>query len=260
MTFYDGANAIGNGTVSNGVATLSTTGLALNGHSITAAYTPDTANYKASPKSSALSLNVTKDGTVATVTSSLNPAYVGQTVTFTATVGAAAPGTATPTGTVTFYNGSLVLGTVTLSNGRATLSTAGLTLGSHNITARYAGSTVFNASTSANLSQSIQVQTVKTLAATVNPAQPTVGQPFSISVQALDPNGQIVAGNNNLVYITVLSHPAGGTLTGAVIARFSHGQATFANLGVTAAGPYTIRITSNGLSLTLTINTNGRLS
>src|SRR5262249_15863088 len=44
--------------------------------------------------------------------SSVTPAATGQAVTFTATVAAVAPGAGTPTGTVTFQDGNLVLGTV----------------------------------------------------------------------------------------------------------------------------------------------------
>ena len=49
--------------------------------------------------------------------------YFGQSVTFTATV-LAPPGTGTPTGTVTFRDGSLILGTAPLgSDGQASFST-----------------------------------------------------------------------------------------------------------------------------------------
>jgi hypothetical protein len=50
-----------------------------------------------------------------------------QSVTFTATAAAVAPGSGTPTGTVTFKNGTTVLGTGTLSGGKATFATSVLT-------------------------------------------------------------------------------------------------------------------------------------
>jgi hypothetical protein len=52
--------------------------------------------------------------TTITLTSSVNPAVVGQQVKFTATV-VPVTGTVAPTGTVTFYNGTTVIGTGTLS-------------------------------------------------------------------------------------------------------------------------------------------------
>ena len=83
------------------------------------------------------------------VVSSANPSVFGQSVTFTATVTANAPGSGTPTGTVTFMDGSTTLGTGTLNgSGVATFSTSGLSVGSHSITAVYGGDTDFTTSTS----------------------------------------------------------------------------------------------------------------
>jgi len=97
------------------------------------------------------------------LTSSQNPAAVGQSVTFTATVTVTGGGSAptdttpevpgTPTGTVTFLDGTTVLGSGTLDAGVATYSTAALAAGSHPITARYSGSTIDAGSLSSALSQ-----------------------------------------------------------------------------------------------------------
>ncbi len=59
-------------------------------------------------------------GTTATVTltSSLNPSFVNESVSFTAVVSGSG---ATPTGTVTFEEGTTALGTITLAKGEATL-------------------------------------------------------------------------------------------------------------------------------------------
>ena len=74
-------------------------------------------------------------------------------MTFTASV-AATSGTGTPTGTVTFSDGTGTLGTGTLDGtGTATLTTSSLAVGSHTITAAYAGSAGFSASASAPLTQ-----------------------------------------------------------------------------------------------------------
>jgi hypothetical protein len=90
------------------------------------------------------------------LTSSTNPATLGQTVTLTATVSA----TGTPTGTVAFNDGPTTLGTVGMNtSGQATYSTSSLTQGTHQITAFYSGDSQFNGSTSAALQQVILVQT-----------------------------------------------------------------------------------------------------
>ena len=74
-----------------------------------------------------------------TATSSNNQPYYGQSVTFTASV-LAPPGTGTPTGTVTFRDGSLILGTAPLgSNEQASFSTSALTTGVHTITVWFGG-------------------------------------------------------------------------------------------------------------------------
>lgn len=59
-------------------------------------------------------------------------------------------------GTVTFKNGTTTLGTGTLSGGKASFATSALAIGSHSITASYAGAGHFAASTSATLMEVIQ--------------------------------------------------------------------------------------------------------
>jgi len=66
-------------------------------------------------------------------------ASFNQPVTFTAMV-AAVPGASQPTGMVNFYDGSKLLGSSTLDgSGHAVFSTSTLSLGTHSITATYAG-------------------------------------------------------------------------------------------------------------------------
>jgi hypothetical protein len=90
------------------------------------------------------------------VSSSPNPSSAGQLVTFTATVGPIIPVVGTPTGTVTFLDGTTTLGTATLSGGKASFGTATLAAGAtHSITAVYSGDSTFAASTSAVLAQTV---------------------------------------------------------------------------------------------------------
>ena len=74
--------------------------------------------------------------TTSAVSSSANPSTVGQSVTFTATV-TPTSGTGTPTGIVTFKDGSTELGIGALNAGRATFTASALSGGSHSITAIY---------------------------------------------------------------------------------------------------------------------------
>jgi hypothetical protein len=71
-------------------------------------------------------------------------------MTFTATVGPAAPAAGAPGGTVQFFDGETLLGTSPLSSGGASLTTAGLAAGVHTIEARYDGDVSFEPGTSSS--------------------------------------------------------------------------------------------------------------
>ena len=88
--------------------------------------------------------------TTTTVSSSLNPAYVGTSVTLTATIAPSASA-----GSVTFMDGTTTLGTAPVSGGQAQFSTSSLNLGSHSITALYSGDTSYAGSNSAPLTQTV---------------------------------------------------------------------------------------------------------
>ena len=87
-------------------------------------------------------------GTSTMVSSSLDQAGSGQLVTFAAHVSPGSTGSGTPTGNVTFVDGTTQLGTERLSAGTATYSTAALSPGNHSITAVYNGDSTFAPSTS----------------------------------------------------------------------------------------------------------------
>ena len=97
----------------------------------------------------AASFSLTNVGTAPT--SSVDPSLLRQTVTFTAAV-FVAPGSS-PTGSVTFYDGSTRLATVSLGGGKATYSTYTLALGTHAIKAVYSGDSTHASSTSPVLDQ-----------------------------------------------------------------------------------------------------------
>jgi hypothetical protein len=141
VQFLDGAAVLGTSTISGGTTTLSTAALTPGSHSITAFYSGD-AN-TASGTSAALAEVVNKVPSSVTLISSLNPAAVGQPVTFTATV---SPNRAT--GTVQFFDGTTALATVALNNGIASLPISTLAVGSHTITAVYGGDAGTGSSTS----------------------------------------------------------------------------------------------------------------
>lgn len=116
---------------------------------------------------------VTKAPTAISMSGSSALSEAGQSVTFTATVAAVAPGAGMPTGTVTFFDGVTPLGTVTLNgSGQATLSTSTLTTGAHTITATYSGDNSFLSVVSIDLSHTVSQSTV-TIAVTTGGADAT---------------------------------------------------------------------------------------
>ncbi len=161
VTFFDGATTLGTGSLSTSggvtTATFTTSSLAVGARSITASYGGGL-DFTGSA-SSALTQTVTKANTSVVVTSANNPATHGQSVTFTARVAAVAPGAGTPTGTVTFYDGTTALGTGSLSTSggvtTATFTTSSLAVGAHSITASYGGDGHFLGSASSALTQYI---------------------------------------------------------------------------------------------------------
>ena len=145
-------------------------------------------------------------GPAETLTSSLNPALTGQSVTLTAQLSASS---GTPTGTIQFLDGANLLSTQTVSGaGSAAFTTNALSVGSHAITANYEPTGSFGAST-ASLTQVISgYATATTLTCT---------PPNSINVS-----------NTALLTATVTS--ANGTPTGSI--AFTDNGATLASKGL----------------------------
>ena len=77
----------------------------------------------------------------------------------------------TPTGSVTFWNGSTQLDTATLSSGVATFSTTTLPAGTLALHVSYAGAGNFLASTSATLDEKVTEKTTTTVTSSLNPAE-----------------------------------------------------------------------------------------
>ena len=137
MTFKNGTAALGKATLSSGVASFTTGANQLQGGAlqITAVYGGDK-NHPAST-SVGFAQNVNKAGTTTQLAATPGTIVPRQTVNLTVTVGAA-PGT--PTGTVTFTDGTKALGKATLSGGSASVNTNAITgVGLHTITATYQG-------------------------------------------------------------------------------------------------------------------------
>jgi probable HAF family extracellular repeat protein len=126
--------------------------------------------------------------TSAALTSSLNPAASGQSVTFTATVSGASP-----TGTVQFYYGGTTLGSpVPLAFGMASFTNSSLPIGTDSIAAVYSGDVYNSGSTSAVLSEVVSPSASKTTLA-ASASSVITGQPvtFTAKVTGASPTGTV---------------------------------------------------------------------
>ncbi len=136
----DGADLGGPQNVDGGGhASVSSSALAVGGHSVTAAFTSGNPDTLDSSGALAGGQTVQRADTQTGVTSSLNPSELGQAVTFTAQVSAVSPGAGMPGGTVQFSDNGTALGSLQSldGSGNASITNAGLTVGGHTITATY---------------------------------------------------------------------------------------------------------------------------
>jgi hypothetical protein len=112
----------------------------------------------------------------------------------TATV-APASGTGTPTGTVTFMDGTTALGAVVLSRGTARLSIKTLAAGAHSITAVYSGDANFGGNTSAATTQTVnQDSTTETLTTSPDPSVSGQSVTLTASLKAVAPGSGVPTG------------------------------------------------------------------
>ena len=126
--------------------------LASGTYTINVTYSGDS-NYLATSTATAIQFTIGQATPTIGLTSTVNPAMATIAVTFTASV---ASSSGTPTGTVSFLDGTTPLGAMTLSGGAAAFTTSSLAAGTHTITAVYAGDANFAAVTSSPVIEVIQ--------------------------------------------------------------------------------------------------------
>ena len=148
-----------------------------------------------------------------TLISGTNPSVWGQPVVFTATITPVAPA---PTGTVTFQDGGVnIAGCVNrpVAARVASCTTAALAVGSHTVTAVYSGNATYATSTSAAVTQVVNIGSTTTIVApSVNPSVSGQTVTYTATVSAVA--------------------PASGTRTGTV--AFQDGGVVIAGCGAKA--------------------------
>ncbi|MFQ5340583.1 MAG: Ig-like domain repeat protein [Anaerolineae bacterium] len=177
--------------------------------------------------------NVEKADSETTLESSLNPSVFGQTVTFTATVEPAGVGLfapITPTGTVTFTFGTVVVVTRTLdSAGVATVVTSTLPVGSHEVKAEYAGDASFKPSENSLTQTVTSLGTTTVLASSASPANTSeVGDSVTFTATVtttlgITPTGAVAFRDGGSVLATVTLNASGvATVTTSSLAAGTH--------------------------------------
>jgi Pro-kumamolisin, activation domain/Bacterial Ig-like domain (group 3) len=165
--------------------------------------------------------------TTTALTASTLTSVFGQSVTFTATVtGTFGP---TPSGTVTFFDGSTKLNASTLNAGTVAYATAALLPGTHNVTAEFAGDQVNLTSTSSPVVEIVADTTTTTLASGLNPS--VYGQNITLTATVAAAHGGSVAG-------TVTFYNGANTLGTQTLN--SSNQATFSTAAL-AGGSHSLK-------------------
>lgn len=190
---------------------------------LTAVYNGDT-NFNASPASAPIQQTVNPAATTATVGShSPTSTVFGQNYTVSASVAVNAPGTGTPTGTITVSDGTNNC-TITLPATSCTLPSN--SVGTKNLTAVYDGNANFNASpASAAVSHVVNQAGTTTTITSTSPNPSDAGQSIVVS------------------YSVAVTAPGAGTPTGTV--TVSDGGANSC-VGAVADGQCTIVLPANG--------------
>jgi hypothetical protein len=202
--------------------------LATGDHAVTASYSGSD-SFVASA-SAAFTQTVNRAHTATTLVSSANPSVFGQPVTFTATVTVVAPGAGSPTGTITFSDGAMVLATVPVGPDtaeQASFTTEDLAVAQHAISAAFSGDGSFEPSTGSIDQTVLKAQTATLLTSSANPATSGQSITFSAAVTPVAPG----AGNpTGTVSFTVNGAPLGspapvvdGVATSTAFATLSPG-------------------------------------
>lgn len=185
-------------------------------------------------------------GVKVTLTAGSNPVFMGNSVTFTATVALSSPAgsVATPTGTVTFYVGgtTALCSTVTMTAGAATCTTTTLALGSDVITASYVGDsnyTAVAASASTSLTEVVMalILTPQQMGLTVIPGQAAV---YTITV-GTTPSGSPTTFPAPVTFTVTCGSCTGGTFPAGITSGLN-----FTSLSATGTLVMTIQTTQVG--------------
>ena len=228
VNFQSGTASLGTATLVNGKASITTPSSTPGSLSITANYIGDANNMGST--SPVLTQVINKITTSANTTSSVNPSLVGQSITFTTTLGSSYG--SVPAGeTVTFLDGSTPLATVAPSGGVVSLTTSTLIAGTHNVAVTYAGDANFAGTSSVMMQVVNKNPSSATTTSNLNPS--TFGQTITLTAT-------VASGGNPTGTVTFMS---GATALGTVALA---GNIARLSVSTLAAGAHPITAIYNG--------------
>ena len=251
-------------------ATTSTSSLTVSGspHKVQANYINTDGDFTTSSGALSQMVNpgqtVQKADTTATLAVSSGSSTLGDTVSLTATVIDASGGsTGTPTGLVTFLDGTTPIGTGALSGGasdQVTFTTSLLSVGTHGLTVQYDGDANFNAtradagSTAAGATETVALR--GTTVGVTLPPRVVVGQPSTTTVTVTD-NGITNPVGAADSWIATSGTPTVGT-SGSTATLFADGMVLVAgglNSGAAVNNAYIYNAVSKTFTATGSLNT-----
>lgn len=156
-----------------------------------------------------------------TVSSSTNPSVFGQPVTLTVTVAPQAANPNTPTGVVKIFDGSTQIGSGNLAGGSFSITTSTLSVGTHAITASYAGDSNFVTGTSAVLNQVVNKAPTITALTASPPGSSGFGNPVTFTATVSVPPPGAGTPTGNIAFTVDGTHVGQATLTASLTASIT---------------------------------------
>jgi hypothetical protein len=251
-------------------------------YNVTVSYNPGT-SLSFAPSSSTKTLTAGYRTTATISTTAPTGVIVGNPFTLATTV-TSGPVTAggklvtlpTMTGTVTFVDTisgqpvspaipvSALSGNAagTIQKGTVSFQVTSLPVGNYNIVARYSGDANYAPVTTAAISEGVFTAPAS-ISATLVKAPLGVGSLFTVAVKVYDANGnQILLSTGNATIIEIAG-PVGGFTPHTVAFNNKTGMFTFSGLTVSKSSgytPYTLQITFDNLTTTISFSVTGRVS
>jgi len=266
VSIVENGSAVGSGTLSyisspgnyRATVTLAATSTPIataGAHSLIASM-PATDRTTAST-SAPVALTVAQRSTSTSISASPTTAGATQVIILTASV----TNGLSPTGTVTFRDGSTTLGTTSLSGTQAVATTSFSTTGAHSLTATYDGDTNNTSSTSATVTETITPTSPTTTTLVLSPASVTAGSNTTLlaTIAGSSPGGTVVfsEGNTTLGSATMangqasLVRPFGSVGSHALVASYWGDTVNASSTSAAATLTVTQRPTTNTLTSAL---------